>query len=153
MALSEAEIKERKNAARRTEAHRTKDREKYATNAAIREANRAQCRNYYHRKKEDIAARMREYNQRPEVQVRLKQQRKEWYERKGKENGVKKCKDVELRYARELIVKSSKALVGVKIPLELKSHLYFFELPFGYAHQNNPSLSRMASIFGANSSI
>lgn len=117
--LTEAERKERKNAARRTEEHRVKDREQYAANEALREANRAQCRDYYRRKKEEIAARMRVYNQRPEVQVRLKQQRKEWYERKGKANGVRKVKEVSLGYVRERIVSSSRGLIGKDIPVEL----------------------------------
>ena len=107
-----------KNAKRRLPEYRAKDREIYANNPEVAEANRKQCREYYKRNKEKIAARMKEYNQRPEVQARLKEQRKEWYIKKGKENGTKKCKDLELRYIRELLKKDGE-LKGVAIPLEL----------------------------------
>lgn len=117
--LTEAERKERKNAARRTEEYRARDRAQYAANEALREANRAQCRDYGRRKKEEIAARTKEYNQRPEVKERLKQKNREWYERAGKANGIKKIKEVTLSYARERIVSSSRGLIGKDIPVEL----------------------------------
>lgn len=114
MALSEAERKERKNVARRTEEFRVQRR---ATRDLAKE--REQCRAYYYRNVEKMRQRGREYNADPKNAEHLKQKRRDWYERKGKEKGAKKVKEVTLSYARERIVSSSRGLIGKDIPVAL----------------------------------
>jgi hypothetical protein len=113
MALSEAEIKERKNAARRTEEFRVQRR---ATRDLAKE--REYCRAYYQRNVERMRQRGRNYNADPKNAEHLKQKRKEWYERGGKEAGRRKIRDVELRYAREALNRDG-TLTGTHIPIEL----------------------------------
>ena len=80
--------------------------------------NREECRAYYQRNIEKLRLKKKEWIRSPEGQAYTKSYRKEAYAKGGIERGRKKVQEVELRYARELLVRDSN-LKGIAIPIEL----------------------------------
>ena len=100
---------------RSTEKYKAKRREQRALQ---KDKERQQCKEYYRRHREKRLAYNAWLRQTPKYSQYLKDWKQKEYEVNGLERGRKKVREVELRYARELLNKDGK-LNGVNIPIEL----------------------------------
>ena len=83
------------------------------------EKNREECRAYYAKNKEKIAAKHREDNAKPEIKEQRKLYRqRDYVKADAVRRGKEKIANVELRYARECLNRDGR-LSGMYVPKEL----------------------------------